>query len=116
MKGSLIFDLDGTLWDSTKQIKIVWNNVAQKYKIDLNKISIEAIMGLSNSEIISNFFNNDTLLGNSFLDECQKNENDYLSFMVETYILTLYKPYKLYLKNITFLLLAIVNKGILKLF
>lgn len=79
MKDSLIFDLDGTLWDSTKQIKIVWNNVAQKYKIDLNKISIEAIMGLSNSEIISNFFNNDTSLGNSFLDECQKNENDYLS-------------------------------------
>ena len=79
MKDSLIFDLDGTLWDSTKQIKIVWNKVAQKYKINLNKISIEAIMGLSNSEIISNFFNNDTLLGYSFLEECQKSENEYLS-------------------------------------
>lgn len=61
-------------------------------------------MGLSNSEIISNFFNNDTLLGNSFLDECQKNENDYLSIhggniypnTIQT-IQTLSKKYNLFI-------------------
>ena len=79
MKNSLIFDLDGTLWDSTKQIKIVWNNIAQKYNINLSEFTIESIMGLNNAEIISKIFNNDISLGNSFLDECQKSENEFLA-------------------------------------
>lgn len=29
MNKSLIFDLDGTLWDTTEQVSIVWNNVAK---------------------------------------------------------------------------------------
>lgn len=79
MKGSLIFDLDGTLWDTTKQISIVWSNVAKNYNIDINKFSIESIMGLTTSEIISTLFNNDSQIGNSFINECQKSENEYLS-------------------------------------
>ena len=79
MKDSLIFDLDGTLWDSTKQIKIVWTTIAKQYNIDLNKIPIESIMGLSNSDIIAKFFNNNPSLGNSFLNECQNSENEFLA-------------------------------------
>ena len=79
MKKSLIFDLDGTLWDTTKQIEIIWINVAKKYNININKSSIKNIMGLTNPEIISTLFNNDSNIGNLFIKECQKTENEYLS-------------------------------------
>ena len=31
MKKGIIFDLDGTLWDSSKQIIPAWNRVLQKH-------------------------------------------------------------------------------------
>ena len=38
----LIFDLDGTLWDSSESISIAWNNVLKKnnltYKITSQRI------------------------------------------------------------------------------
>ena len=79
MKVSLIFDLDGTLWDTTEQVSIVWNNVAKKYNIEIEKFSIKSIMGLTTSEIISKLFNNDIELGKSFINDCQESENEYLS-------------------------------------
>ena len=79
MKESLIFDLDGTLWDTTKQVSIVWNNVAKKYNIEVEQFLIKDIMGLTTSEIISKLFNNDNMIGKSFICECQKSENEYLS-------------------------------------
>lgn len=78
MKESLIFDLDGTLWDTTEQVSIVWNNVAKKYNIEIEKFSIKSIMGLTTSEIVSKLFNNDIEIGKSFINECQKSENEYL--------------------------------------
>lgn len=79
MKENIIFDLDGTLWDTTQRIKIVWSSVAKKHNIDINKFSINDIMGLTTSEIISTLFNGNSNIGNLFINECQKAENEYLS-------------------------------------
>ncbi len=79
MNRTLIFDLDGTLWDTTEQVTIVWNNVAKKYNIDIENFSIKSIMGLTTSEIISELFDNNSEIGRSFINECQKSENEYLS-------------------------------------
>lgn len=32
MKKSIIFDLDGTLWDSTSCVCAIWNRVLNKYE------------------------------------------------------------------------------------
>ncbi len=44
---SLIFDLDGTLWDSTETIYNVW-----KKEFNLTKEELDSVMGLTNTEII----------------------------------------------------------------
>jgi phosphoglycolate phosphatase len=36
---SIIFDLDGTLWNSTEVVVIAWNDVLQEYKEIKNKIT-----------------------------------------------------------------------------
>ncbi len=48
----LIFDLDGTLWDTTKPVTRAWNAVAEK-RSDLPSVSdseIRSVMGLSHEE------------------------------------------------------------------
>ncbi len=48
----LIFDLDGTLWDTTRPVTRAWNSVAQQHR-DLPSVSdedIRSVMGLSHEE------------------------------------------------------------------
>lgn len=48
----LIFDLDGTLWDTTQPVTRAWNSVAQGHR-DLPTVSdadIRSVMGLSHEE------------------------------------------------------------------
>ena len=52
LEKSIIFDLDGTLWDTSKEIEYVWKNVAENYKIKINKEKIKKIMGFTKDEII----------------------------------------------------------------
>ncbi|WP_261178426.1 HAD family hydrolase [Anaerobacillus sp. CMMVII] len=50
---SIIFDLDGTLWDSSEQVLMIWNQVIKKYE-GLNEITKEQLagcMGLQSKEI-----------------------------------------------------------------
>lgn len=56
---SIIFDLDGTMWDSTEQIVDTWNNIRVKYKEIRDKITIEdlkGVMGLQIKDIGEKFF------------------------------------------------------------
>ncbi|MFN7250206.1 MAG: HAD family hydrolase [Anaerobacillus sp.] len=53
MMDSIIFDLDGTLWDSSDQVLKIWNQVVKKYP-GINEITIEQLagcMGLQSQEI-----------------------------------------------------------------
>ena len=79
MKKAIIFDLDGTLWDTTVQVEKVWNEVAKNYNIDIRDKQIKDIMGLTKNEIIQYLFDNNIQLGEKFITECQSKENEYLS-------------------------------------
>ena len=47
MKKGIIFDMDGTLWDTTPLIHVVWNKVLQKYEETKGRyLSLEEIRGL----------------------------------------------------------------------
>lgn len=53
----IIFDLDGTLWDTTESLYEAANDITNKYS-DINQISIETVkkgMGLSSEENARNF-------------------------------------------------------------
>ena len=78
MKKSIIFDLDGTLWDTSKEIEQIWKKVAQDYYIEFNEEKIKQIMGFTKKEIIEYLFKGNSEKGNEFITECQENENKYL--------------------------------------
>ena len=63
MKKSIIFDLDGTLWDTTVQVNEVWNKIAKKYNLEISSERIKDIMGMTKEEIINFIFENNIELG-----------------------------------------------------
>lgn len=75
---SIIFDLDGTLWDTSSEVESVWNNVAIEYGIAIQKEQIKKIMGLTKDEIITYLFKDNIKKGNEFITKCQEKENEYL--------------------------------------
>lgn len=79
MKKAIIFDLDGTLWDTSNEVQNVWNQVAKKYNLKIKDNQIKEIMGLTKNEIINYLFSNNIEVGNKFITECQESENEYLS-------------------------------------
>nr|WP_203219192.1 HAD family hydrolase [Anaerobacillus isosaccharinicus] len=50
---SIIFDLDGTLWDSSDEVLKLWNEVVKKHHVSdaITKEQLEGCMGLQNKEI-----------------------------------------------------------------
>ena len=49
---AIIFDLDGTLWDTSIEIEQVWKEIAENYNIKINQEKIKQIMGFTKDEII----------------------------------------------------------------
>ncbi len=45
MKNGIIFDLDGTLWDSSKEVVDSWNEIIKKYKGDKYLVTLEMMQG-----------------------------------------------------------------------
>ncbi|MDO5402326.1 MAG: HAD family hydrolase [Eubacteriales bacterium] len=80
----IIFDLDGTLWDTTERICEAWNLILNKHEeIDRETITHEDLtgcMGLPMYDIAARLFPKEkTLVRNSLMDELCVFENGYLA-------------------------------------
>jgi phosphoglycolate phosphatase len=79
---SIIFDLDGTLWDPTEVVVTAWNNVLSNHKEINKKITkeeLEAVLGLQVEDIGKKLFPQlDEDLQRQILSECCEVECRYL--------------------------------------
>ena len=79
----IIFDLDGTLWDSTNEICHTWRQVLSQYpdiKTDITVESLYSCMGLQMEEIAAKLFPQlDKKEQLKLLNECCEFENIYLA-------------------------------------
>lgn len=81
MYDSIIFDMDGTLWDSREAIVESWNGVFEEFGLD-RRITVEELtgyMGLPMDKIAENIFPDKKYeeVRNIF-DQCYARENEYL--------------------------------------
>lgn len=80
---SIIFDLDGTLWDSRKEVCIAWNEVLKDFNIGRKEITVDdmtSCMGLLLVDIGKKLFpdlEDDLVL--KLITSCCHKENEYLS-------------------------------------
>ena len=78
----LLFDLDGTLWDSSAEVAYTWNQIIQKYlpgTVPLTGELIRSVMGKTMDEIADVLMPGvDPDKRKPIFDECMKYENDYL--------------------------------------
>lgn len=84
MKTGIIFDMDGTLWDSAENIAISWTSViARGENPDRREVGAEeihSIMGLTMTDIALRLFpSTDPALREEIMAECMEVENQYLA-------------------------------------
>src|SRR5574344_2402468 len=82
MKKGIIFDLDGTLWNSSEKVVIAWNRAFEKKGLSL-RITDEDMRGFMGKQLIDiarlMFPNADDEFLNDVLTECSDEELSYLS-------------------------------------
>jgi len=101
---SLIFDLDGTLWDASQTTAIAWNKVLKKLDLnfEIDATHVKSVAGLPFDECVNKLFNNysDSKLLQELLDEAEKKEilkfGGLLYPEVKAVIYKLYQHYKLF--------------------
>lgn len=83
MKKGIIFDLDGTLWDSSEAVTDSWNEALQKFTDTSYRITRQQMygyMGHTMEEIALDFFSGETReRALELLDICAKYENEYIA-------------------------------------
>lgn len=79
---SIIFDMDGTLWDSSQSVADSWNEVISELPdvdITVTRRDIQGIMGLTMDVIADRFFGNTSKKRRmEIMEACGDHENDYL--------------------------------------
>lgn len=79
---AVIFDLDGTLWDSSDEVVAAWNevlNAATDGKLQIDKRFMQSIMGKNMEEIKTRLFADCPITNaDEIFDSCLKNEEKYL--------------------------------------
>ena len=79
----IIFDLDGTLWDSVEGILLTWNRVITRhgqFRPPISRQEQERLMGLPMDEIARRLFPDKSLEEQEkLMGECAKEENEYLA-------------------------------------
>ena len=82
MKKGIIFDMDGTLWDSAAQVVASWNQTVKNAGYDRKEITTEdmqSVMGKTMDVIARILFPDlEEEERQALLDRCGKEENDYL--------------------------------------
>lgn len=81
---ALIFDLDGTMWDATQQIRNSWNIAIKQFKgmeqREITEEELQNVMGLPMDEIAAKLFKEyDRDMQMKILEKCCEVENDYLA-------------------------------------
>ncbi len=82
MKKGLIFDMDGTLWDSSENVAASWTEKIRELKYDLPDITPKDIMGVMGltmdkiADILFSSLSKDERM--ELLNLCCENENEYL--------------------------------------
>lgn len=99
----IIFDLDGTLWDSTEAVAHSWNTACGCNRFTAD--DVKSIMGLTMEEIAAKFFPEKSPSERAeIIEKCCKVENEYLRFHggsiypnTEKTLRELAKSYKLFI-------------------
>lgn len=83
LKKGIVFDLDGTLWDSTENIVPAWNIVFRRHreiKFEITLAAMRNLMGKMIPDIAAEVFPMfSTQHGLDIIDECSQEEIRYLS-------------------------------------
>lgn len=80
---SILFDLDGTLWDAVDEIIHTWNIIIGRYpglRAPITRAEQERVMGLQMDEIADRLFPSERPERRmELMDECIREENQYLA-------------------------------------
>ncbi|MDE6594255.1 MAG: HAD family hydrolase [Oscillospiraceae bacterium] len=83
---SIIFDLDGTLWDSSENVACSWNSTIEASRlpgvsgVKLSGADIRGVMGLTMDAIAAKFFPKLSPEAQiELMERCSENENDFLA-------------------------------------